>query len=61
MEEKLKKYENIITITEFRMLNTLIRYKLLLDLREEVNELGRKHLLAFNLENECIFRKELKQ
>lgn len=59
MESKLNKainkYKDIITVTEYKMLNTLLRYKLLLDFKEEINEYGIKRLVGYNLERELIY------
>ena len=54
---KINKYEDILTLSETNMLNLLNRNCLLLDIREEVDKLGNKKLVAFNIERECIFCK----
>lgn len=61
MENKLNKainkYKDIITVAEYKMLNTLLRYNLLLEFKEVYAENGSKRLVGYNLEREIIFIK----
>ena len=61
MENKLNKainkYKDIMTVAEYKMLNTLLRYKLLLEFKEVYAENESKRLVGYNLEREIIFIK----
>ena len=57
---KINKYEDILTLSETNMLNLLNRNCLLLDIREEVDKLGNKKLVAYDLERKCIYTKLIK-
>ena len=59
MEELIEKYKFYMTTSEYNMLHTLLRYNLLLDLKEDYT-FNYKRLIGYNLEREVIFCKEIK-
>ena len=60
MEEVIEKYKNYMTTSEYKMLHTLLRYNLLLDLKEDYT-FNYKRLIGYNLERQVIFCKEIKE
>ena len=60
MEEVIEKYKNYMTTSEYNMLQTLLRYKLLLELKEDYT-FNYKRLIGYNLERQVIFCKEIKE
>ena len=59
MEELIEKYKFYMTTAEYNMLQTLLRYKLLLELKEDYT-FNYKRLIGYNLERQVIFCKEIK-
>lgn len=54
---KIKKYDSLLTLSEFNMLNLLNRNLLLLDINKEVDSIGRVKLVAYDLERKIILNK----
>ena len=54
---KIKKYDSLLTLSEFNMLNLLNRNLLLLDINKEVDRIGRVKLVAYDLERKIILNK----
>lgn len=57
LTNKIKKYDNLLTLSEFNMLNLLNRNLLLLDINKEVDNIGRVKLVAYDLERKTILNK----
>ena len=57
LNKKIKKYDNLLTISEYNMLNLLNRNCLLLDVCKEVDSIGRTKLVAYDLERNLILLK----
>lgn len=60
MKELIEKYKYYMTASEYKMLHTLLRYKLLLELKVDYT-FEYKRLIGYNLEREVIFCKEIKE
>lgn len=60
MEELIEKYMYYLKTSEYKMLHTLLRYNLLLDLKEDYT-FNYKRLIGYNLERKVIFCKEIKE
>lgn len=60
MEEVIEKYMYYLKTSEYNMLQTLLRYKLLLELKVDYT-FEYKRLIGYNLEREVIFCKEIKE
>lgn len=54
---KIKKYDSLLTLSEFNMLNLLNRNLLLLDINKEIDSIGRVKLIAYDLERKTILNK----
>lgn len=57
LTNKIKKYDSLLTLSEFNLLNLLNRNLLLLDINKEVDSIGRVKLVAYDLERKTIFNK----
>ena len=60
MKELIEKYMYYLKTSEYNMLQTLLRYNLLLDLKEDYT-FNYKRLIGYNLERQVIFCKEIKE
>ena len=57
LTSKIKKYDSLLTLSEFNMLNLLNRNLLLLDINKEIDIIGRVKLVAYDLERKIILNK----
>lgn len=59
LTNKIKKYDSLLTLSEFNMLNLLNRNLLLLDINKEIDSIGRVKLVAYDLERKTILNKTI--